>query len=580
MRRSRICSFAGICIFGLPVLVIIGMAVCAEAGAISVLDGWEDDGYVSLDNGEWRLIFSKDDGLVRVYDLSKARPVEVMALAPFGADEERATGVSSCKVLAQSRNEARCQVAFSTETGSMSAIFVLNSRGAIQVRPVENMEGLSISAPFKYGVLPSRHLDDNIYDASDYPDVAHLHIPSENLFIGLLEGGNRILACTWPSGGQSVRLALGGAEGERRIERLELTLAGREAFIGAFSAPGIWHEVELTPSYEEQDVTLEWEPPFGARWKTQLSELGVPTTFSHLHSGRRQWRPTIGYYTYPFFSEGGKVVLHLHKKLSSEGKALIYALEGHEKTPYSLLTQNLGVEEQRKMLELHLVEHYYVLDPDPIDGGQIMAAHCSGRDQLKYTTLTVGAQAREVPFLETHIGDRVHECQVILTYSVRRSLDCMEGLDKRIEGWLREESNNPGVSSFLRSLRDTLGAMQQDYRGRLDGDTPEDKIKHVRAMAEKYRSVIREGAGRELCPEILFYINELNKIISLDEDEGRRFGSWARKLFQQTGYACVSEPGAAEYAEKIRAHLREHMRYRQYETPRTSGYASALVAED
>ncbi|MGD2174563.1 MAG: hypothetical protein PVJ27_04095 [Candidatus Brocadiaceae bacterium] len=546
---------------------------------MSVLNQWDDAGRVSLDNGEYSLIFAKDDVSARVYHLSKAQPVEVMSLAPRGADGETATGVSSCNVLAPARNEARCQVAFSTETGSMAAIFGLDDRGAIRVQPAENLRAVSVSAAFAYGVLPSRHVDDNIYSATDYPGLVHLHIPSENLFVGLLEGQGRIIACAWPTGEQSVRLALGGDGDERRIESIELTLAGREAFINTISAPGIWHEVELTPAYEERDTALEWQPPFVARWKTQLSELGTPTTFSHLHSRRRQWRPTIAYYTYPFFSEGGNVILHLHKKLSTEGNALIYALEGHTNTPYSFVTRNLPLAEQRKMPELRQVEHYYVLDPDPIKGGEVMAAHCSGRDQLKYTTLTVGAYPREVPFLDTHISDRVHECRVILTYSIRRSLDCMDALDKRIEGWLQEEADDPGVSSFLRAVRVTLTAMREDYTGRLGGDTPEEKIRHVERMAVQFRSTIRQSAGRELCPEILFYINELNSIISLDEDEGRRFGTWGRKLFQQAGYACVGEPGAVQYAEQVRAHLREHLKVRQYESPRTSGYASALVRD-
>jgi hypothetical protein len=119
--------------------------------------------------------------------------------------------------------------------------------------------------------------------------------------------------------------------------------------------------------------------------------------------------------------------------------------------------------------------------------------------------------------------------------------------------------------------------MQREYVERLGGETPDGIKTHAQQVAERFQAAIREGAGVELSPEILSYINELNGVISLEEDQGRRFGTWGRKLFQQAGYACVREPQAAEYARELRATLRDHLRYRQYETPGTSGYPESLL---
>ena len=577
MRRSQTSRRIAARILGLVALSALGAGLPARGGDVSVVDKWDEAGSVSLTNGEVEVAFGRQDTAVRVHDLSDGQQVLVMSLLPFGADGARPTGTVSCSVVESSRYGARCRVTFGTETAPIEATFALNHRGAIGVRPSVSLQRLAVSAAFEYGILPSRHLDDNIYDAADYPHLTHLHIPSENMFAGLLEGGDRTLVCAWPSGQQSARLSLSDAEGQRRIESLEVTPAGQELFVGVLSAPRIWHEVGLAPSYQERDVALDWKPPFNAAWKIELSELGVPTTFRHLGARSKPWRPTIGFYTFPFFSENGQVFLHLHKRHASEGRALIYALEGHEKTPYSFLTENLSLEEQRKIIELHPVQDTYALDPDPIEGGMTMNAHCAGRDQLQHTTLTVGAQAREVAFLTTHIQERVHECRVLTTYSFQRSLDCMEELDEQIDGWLEEEAESPGVVAFLRGAKDTLAAMQQEYRDRLGGRAPGDVMEDVERSAAAFNSVIQEQSGVEACLEMLFHINVLNRVISFDEDLSRRFGTGGRKLFQQAGYACVGDPEAAKYAVKIRASLRDQMRYRHYEAPRTPGRPGSLL---
>jgi hypothetical protein len=562
---------------GLWVLSALASGPQARAAGVSVADKWGASGTVSLDNGAWRLVFARGNGAARVYDLAGTAKTETMSLVPIGTDGNRATELTACRVLEGAADGGRCQATFAGKGGPIEATFTLTSKGAIRVEPSATLKGIAVTAAYRYGVLPSRHLDDNVYDAADYPGLARLRLPSENLLVGLVEGGNQIVALAWPSGEQSAAIVLSEAGGKRRIEALEVTLAGHDLFVGAFSAPGIWYAKELLPAYEEQDVALDWKPPFAAAWKTQFTELGVPTTFRRLDEREKPWRPTIGFYIWPFFTENGKVLLHPHKKLACQGKALIYALEGNERTPYGFLAANLPLEAQQAMTELQAVTHYYILDPNPVPGGYIMNAHCNGRDQLEHTTLTVGAEAREVAFLDTHIMERVHECGVIATYHVGRSLTCMDGLKQQIDGWLGQESGNATTATFLRGLRETLTAMEKEYVERLDGATPDSIKARAQQVAEKFKTVIREGGGLESSPEMLFYINELNGVISLEEDQGRRFGTWGRKLFQQAGYGCVGEPQAAEYAREVRAVLREHMKYRQYEAPGTAGNPGSLL---
>jgi len=561
----------------LAVPAILCLEPQARAAGVTVTDQWLADGRVALDNGAWRVAFAKGDATVRIADLSGPAATDVMSLVPIGADGNRATGLTTCTRIGRAPDQVGYHATFAAKSGPIELELILDSRGAIRVQPADSLRAVAVSAALRYAVLPSRQLDDDIYDAADYPRLTRLCLPSENLLLGLVEGGHYAIVLAWPSGDQSAAVTLGGAEGRRRLEALEVTLAGRELFIGACGAPGLWVRKALDPSFEEQDVALDWKPPFDAAWKTQLTELSVPTTFRCLPDRRRPWRPTVGFYIWPFFTENGKPILHLHKKLACEGRALVYALEGNAQTPYAFLTRNLPVADQQNMTELQAGLHYYVLDPNPTAGGLLMNAHCAGRDQLKTTTLTVGAQTREAAFLETHMLERAHECSVIATYHIQRSFNCMAKLEALLDGWLKQGSSDAATVTFLHGMREALAAMQREYRDRLGGETPESITAHAQQVAERFKTVVREDAGRELCPEILSDINELNSVISLEEDQGRRFGTWGRKLFQQAGYACVTDPQAAVYARQIRAVLRDHLRYRQYETPGTAGYPQSLL---
>ncbi|MDH7568255.1 MAG: hypothetical protein QHJ73_01545 [Armatimonadota bacterium] len=575
MRRWQTCNLA----LGIGLVVAIFGAPGATRGAPGTGD-WASDGRAFLERGSLRLQFSRGTGVVRIVATAGDAAAQAVELRFYGDDGAPATDTLTWKSVPPARGEAGCRVSFATAAQPVEASFALNAQGDLCIRPGKNLGRVSVGAPFRYGILPSRQVDDNIYDANDYPDLSLCHLPSEHLFVGLLEGGGRVLACAWPAREQKPRLVLEGPKGARRLVAFELIPAEKEFYLGIFSAPGIWTEVALSPSTVEQDEVLAWRPPFDAAWKTQFTELGTPTTFRLLSRRQRPWRPTIGFHIYPFFMENGRVLFHRHKYLAPEGRALIYALEGHPNTPYAFLCRNLTPEQQRQITELYAVLRYYVLDPNPLPGGMMMNAHCNGRDQLKATTLAVGAHSREVDFLHTHIDERVSECQFIVDYHVKRSLACLDRVEENLTRWEQREKGNPAALAWVSRIKEELSAMRQEYRDRMLAPEPDGVMERVHRAAARFKVVIREDAGLELCPEILAYINELNAVISMEEDMGRRFGTLGRRLFQNMAYQCVADPAAAEHATEARAILRDHLRYRQYESHGSSGYAESLLTDN
>ena len=545
MTRSR----TGESIAGLALAIVLLGASGAPAD-VTVTDRWRDTGKLTLTAGDVSVVLSKDGAAADVRRASRYGPATVMRLAPYGAGGAQPTETQRCRLGRRSATTAECRVGFGGPAGLVEMKLTLRDDGAIRVDPESGMEGLAVAAEFAHALLPSRHVDDNIYTPADYPDRDVLHAPAENMLVGLVPGEAAMVVAAWPSGDQAARVRLSGQADERRVSGLEIDMAGQELYVGQFHAAGIWHAQALDASFEQQDTALDWTPPFEALWKTQLVELGVPTTFRGMREQRRPWRPTVGFYIWPFYEVDDQVYMHLHKRLAHDGHALIYALEGSAATPYEFMASVLSVDELEEIAELQPVERYYVLNPDPVRGGYVMNAHCAGRDQLKATTFMVGAQFMEREFLSTHISDRAHECEFIAEYHVQRCLTTMEDLASDLETWIDGETENP-----------------------------DDIVARVGRVATRFRQVIEQDAGLELAPEALALVNELNAIISMEEDQGRRFGSLSRRLFQLAAYECAGDPQAAVYARMVRTRLRDHLRYRQYESPQTAGYLESLLPD-
>jgi hypothetical protein len=150
------------------------------------------------------------------------------------------------------------------------------------------------------------------------------------MLLGLAGDGDRALVVTWPRATQPVRLDLGNdASGRRVIDSIDIETAGSSVYVGFIAVSGLWHRRELRPTDLETDVSLNWMRPFPARWKTQLYEGDVRTTF-HFRENRGQiWRGVPGSYRYPAWFEGESAFLHPSKKIPRE-ECLVYFLEGQD----------------------------------------------------------------------------------------------------------------------------------------------------------------------------------------------------------------------------------------------------------
>ncbi|MFQ5809817.1 MAG: hypothetical protein ACE5JM_09385, partial [Armatimonadota bacterium] len=254
--------------------------VPTEAGA-----DYRPEGDLVVQNQHLTAVFDSATGRLLLYSGSDSKKpqVEVKPTLPTGA---RAI-TAACRIVRHTGDEAAIACRFSGKAvpEDSRATFSFTKKQIVQVQPEASTQGVRLRADLRFAVVPSLISDDLIVDPRRYPSVRTLHIPSEDLLLGLAEGGGSTLVLAWPDGRQEVRLHLDArGDGNRLIGSVELALDEKPVFLAMLEAPGIWHAEELQPSYLEKDVRIEWRRPFPARWVTQLLEDEVKTTFPFLDS--------------------------------------------------------------------------------------------------------------------------------------------------------------------------------------------------------------------------------------------------------------------------------------------------------
>ncbi len=281
-----------------------------------------------VENQHVTVAFCSGRGRVSIYSKadSNAKRVEFVPLELKGKPAK----ITDCTLLRNTGDEKALEVSFSGPgpESKLSAVFSFGGREIVAIEPAKAMKGISLLSTIEYGVVPGFIGDDLVFEAREYPSTSVLHVPCDSLFVGLLKGRNDMLVLTWPAGAQKMKLVPDNQAGDRLVESVDFDNDGARFYLALLHAPNIWHKEELKSTYMEKDVTMDWTRPFPAKWKTQLLEAGVETTFGFRDSRKEIWRAAIGWYVYPVWFEGEKAYCHLGKKIPPRGDALIYYLEG------------------------------------------------------------------------------------------------------------------------------------------------------------------------------------------------------------------------------------------------------------
>ncbi len=513
-------------------------------------------GDVIVENEHLTAVFWLGKGKVAIYskaDTNEKR-IEFVPLQLKGAQAR----ITSCSILQNTGDEAALEISFSARKTkeNLSVIISFSKSEIFEIKPAENMKGISLLGPVEYGIVPSFIGDDLIFNPREYPSMNRLYIPSENLFLGLLKGQNDVLVVTWPDGKQQMNLLLGNEQRDQRlIESVDFSNDGKSIYLAILSAPGIWHKEELLPSYLERDIAVNWQRPFPAKWVTQLYEAGVQTTYKFRESRlNRIWRGVIGSYSYPVWFSGENAFYRLGKKVPPKGESIIYFLE-RKNTPTSVSTP---VDIMKRTLGRQTCDT--ILD---VAGRKLRTHHRRGSEGIRRACTCGCTEAIQVVFEaneEVENKQYVNEAVDDMVYFVRRHMERIneyqDFASNMIDFLNLTRKSTPDLKPFLDSIESTAQEIIQEYsRQKEDIKT----LEYADELSRKTKALTRKKNPGNLST-YMDLSKKWREMGGAQDNLLAQCHTLTRKLFQEAGYGCADQPKAIEVAKEIRRRCRECLR--------------------
>lgn len=448
---------------------------------------------------------------------------------------------------------------------SAAAHLTLDCDGALGIRPLKSGCGIVLETPLDFAILPSRQLDDTIYELADGGAHGEWHVPPENLLVGLCAEGNRMIVLAWSGTLPSVTLRRNAAAGTpaAATTTVRLMFGDGAIFVGLFDTAGIWYRRDLEGLPLEQPLVQPWQRPFAARWITQLPEGDLPVTFEILDQPKPTfWRAGPGFYVYPAWFEQDRLVLQLGPKIPARGTALVYALEGHPRTPYAFLRARLAPAERAPLAELAPVKGVTTLPmPDGPPSG--WATACRGRDRLDASILRVGIQARERLFLEEQARFRARQARATEAQNSRYA-DFIARLRQR----LAQEESQPASESMNRyraAMRAALGTLEKGFNTSMRGKSSAENLADLDATVASFCQALRDP-GPERLVALRHDLGEMNASLDRLHAVGGSCGPALRAWFQAAAREAAETPEAMPLAMEIRREIRAMLAYRHDES--------------
>ncbi len=506
-----------------------------------------------VENKHITAVFRSKTGRVLIYSKADSNSKK-LEFVPLGLKDKPAR-ITHCSILQNTGQDAALEVTFSGEGKNVSAVIAFDGAGIIDVKPGRNIKGISLISPIKHGIVPSFIGDDLIFSPGEYSSMNTLCVPSENLFVGLLESRNDMLVVTWPKGKQQMKLVLAGKQqGPRLVESVNIDNDGKSLYLAVLSAPGIWHEEELKPTYLEKDVTIEWKRPFRAKWITQLSEGRVPTTYTFRESKDKIWRGVIGHYTYPVWFSDDNASYRLSKKIPPKGQSIIYFIERKDTpaailAPVDILKATLGRQTCDEILDLpgrKLRTHHR-------RGAEGVRRACTcGCTEAIQAVFDAGQEVQRKEYVQGAVDDMV--------YFVDRHTERIgeyQEFARDMEKFLNRTRRTAGeLKLFLDRMEAIVQEIPQEYQRKEELIMD---LKYTDQLALQTKALTRKKEPGNL-PAYTELGKKWRRMGGAQDDLLAQCHRITRKLLQQAGYGCTSSPKAVEIAQQIRARCTKCLR--------------------
>jgi hypothetical protein len=471
-------------------------------------------------------------------------------------DPARAVTISRCELIRNGGDEVVVKAYFAAK--GMPETFATVSIGrseVVEIKPSEKMKATSLLGPLEHGIAPSFIGDDLLYSPADYPEARVLNVVADSFFVALPPGHETMLVLTWPKGAQQLRLKLGKEqEGRRSFEALDFDTGGQSLYLSVLSAPRIWHRETLTSAFLEKEVASKWSRPYAARWKTQLSESGIKTSYTFREAKNTIWRGVPGSYNYPVWFTGNNATFFLGKKVPPKGEAVIYFLEGQDTpmsvtTPVDILKATLGRAQADQLMD---VEGRKLRTHHRRDGDGVRRACTCGATEVIQAIFEAGDEVIKKPIICDAIDDMIFFVEA----HVSRIDEYRKFADETTKFLRAKQKANPSLKTWLESMEEIVQRIPQEY------EVQKENMKSL-AYAKELNARTLALAGKKEAQNLPQYMELLKLWRGMGGAQDyvvAQCHTVARRLFQEAGYSCAEQPAAVELARELRERCRQVLR--------------------
>jgi hypothetical protein len=216
-------------------------------------------------------VVGKDAPAVDVYSKQPSGVKRCARLEPVcdGGAELKRTSVT---IQQNSRSAVAIEVEFHAPGKPSRRIAYELDAGAAFVKTTAGtgVERLRVKAPCRFAVLPDFFGDDMLVDAAAIP-VRRAALPSENVLLHMIPGGDAIVMTVSESRDNDVAVTLSDSE-PRRIVASDVSYGKKpHIWLAVLADRGIWHEHAVALADADKMIGLDWKMPFPALWRVDWS---------------------------------------------------------------------------------------------------------------------------------------------------------------------------------------------------------------------------------------------------------------------------------------------------------------------
>jgi hypothetical protein len=373
--------------------------------------------------------------------------------------------------------------------------------------------------------------------------------------LALLDGETTTLTLTWPKANQRIRLASNKEQNSKgTFSSIDFENDGESLYLAEQSAPGIWHKESLDASFLEKDVAIQWKKPFPAKWQTELLETGIKTRFGFSESKREIWRGVPGSYTYPVWFDGQTAFYHLSKKVPPKGESVIYFLEGDNSpdsvaTPVELMKATLG----RQFAEVVLDDSGRKLRTHHRRGGNGVRRACTcGCTEVIQAYFEDGQETAK----KAEIAEALSDMTYFVERHVARIDEYRHGAEEMIKFLRLQAASNPDLKGYAENLSSIAQQILDEYA------VQQENMKSPTYAAELVQKTLALTGNndKENLAAYMKLLKDWRAMGGAQDYVVAQCHALSRKLFQEAGYGCASEPNAVKLSEEVRRRCRLMLR--------------------